>query len=384
MTWVLNSAKTEFVWTGPGEPDLATKPGIKPIIAPKGSKKAVKTYIWTTDKKGNIVKVEATTAKKSFATLDQDTQIALAEFLQRTNVTPTTYSLSALWGKIVDGAVAEYKAGRQSTPKEVLKMLIENTPINEGVTSTVYKSYDPVTANAYLNNIAASIGFDVNLLTPEERADFAKKIDEEARMSGKQTTKKTTAGGVETVITPDIFDSKTFTQNWLWAKVNLNDVTKLPSSAITELTTVKKVLDGFNIDYLSQAEINQLSVDLASKKITQQSIIDKYRTEAIKNYPLLADRLNANPSSTVMDILDPAINIISKWLEIPKSDVKLNNKFLDKYARPDGPAGKVQMPSLYDLEVMVKNSEDADKTSWANESARNGAIGLARAMGFGI
>jgi hypothetical protein len=85
-----------------------------------------------------------------------------------------------------------------------------------------------------------------------------------------------------------------------------------------------------------------------------------------------------------MDILDPAINIISKWLEIPKAEVKLNNKFLDKYARPDGVAGKVEMPSLYDLEVMVKNSEEADKTSWANEAARDGAVGLARAMGFGI
>lgn len=382
--WVYNNEKKDFVWTGSGKPDLATKPGGAIVIPPKSSKKAAKTYIWTTDKKGNVVKVEATIAKKSFATLDEDTQVALAEFLQRTNVTPTTYSLSALWSKIVDGAVAEYKAGRQSTPKDVLKILINNTPINEGVTSTVYKSYDPVTANAYLNNIAASIGFDVNLLTPEERADFAKKIDEEARMSGKQTTKKTTAGGVETVITPDIFDPKAFTQNWLWAKVNIGDVTKLPSSAITELATVKKVLDGYGIDYLSQAEINQLSVELASKKTTTQSIMDKYRTEAIKNYPLLADRLNSNPSSTVMDILDPAVNIISKWLEIPKSEIKLNNKFLDKYARPDGLAGKAQMPSLYDLEVMVKNSEEAEKTSWANESARNGAIGLARAMGFGI
>jgi hypothetical protein len=382
--WVYNEEKKDFVWTGSGKPDLTTKPGGTIVIPPKSSKKAVKTYIWTTDKKGNVVKVEATTAKKSFATLDEDTQIALAEFLQRTNVTPTTYSLSALWGKIVDGAVAEYKAGRQSTPKDVLKILIDNTPINEGVTSTVYKSYDPVTANAYLNNIAAGIGFDVNLLTPEERADFAKKIDEEARMSGKQTTRKTVEGGVETVITPDIFDPKTFAQNWLWAKVNLNDVTKLPSSAITELTTVKKVLDGFNIDYLSQAEINQLSVDLASKKITTQSIMDKYRAEAIKNYPLLGDRMLASPGSTVLDILDPAVSIISKWLEIPKSEIKLNNKFLDKYARPDGPAGKVQMPSLYDLEVMVKNSEEAEKTSWANEGARDGAIGLARAMGFGI
>ena len=85
-----------------------------------------------------------------------------------------------------------------------------------------------------------------------------------------------------------------------------------------------------------------------------------------------------------MDILDPAINLISKWLEIPKGDIGLNNQYLEKYARPDGVAGKLGMPSLYDLELQLKNSPDAEKTSWANESARQGATGLARAMGFGI
>jgi hypothetical protein len=94
--------------------------------------------------------------------------------------------------------------------------------------------------------------------------------------------------------------------------------------------------------------------------------------------------LNANPTATVLDILDPAVNIISKWLEIPKSQVKLNNKFLEKYARPDGSAGKMGMQSLYDLELAVKTSEDTDATSWSNEGARSGAVGLARAMGFGI
>ena len=380
--WELNAAGTGYSWVGGGKP--TTPPPPLPIKIPAKGSKAQKTYIWFPDAKGELVKMESSVAKKSFATLTQTQQTALAQFLINTNVTPTTSSLKSVWDKVVDGAVAEYKAGKKSTPFDVLTTVLENTPINTGITETVVKDFSPMSANAYLNNVAATIGYDITALSDDERADFAVKLKEAAGESGKQTTRVTTAEGKVTTVVPDLFDPKAFAENWLWAKVNLDDVTKLPSSAVTQLTSVKKVLDGFNIDYLSQKEINQLSVDLASKKLTTQGIIDKYRPEAIKNYPHLADRLNANPNATVMDILDPAINIISKWLEIPKSEVKLNNKFLDKYARPDGVAGKVPMPSLYDLEVMVKTSEDADKTSWANEAARDGAVGLARAMGFGI
>ena len=380
--WELNPAGTGYSWTGGGQP--TTPPPPLPVKIPAKGSKAQKTYIWFPNAKGELVKMESSVAKKSFATLTEAQQTALAQYLLNTNVTPTTSSLKSIWDKVVDGAVAEYKAGKKSTPWDVLATVTANTPISTGITETVVKDFSPTTANAYLNNVAASIGYDITALSDEDKADFAAKLKQAAGESGKQTTRVTTAEGKVTTITPDLFDPKAFAENWLWAKVNLNDVTKLPASAVTQLTNVKKVLDGFNIDYLSQPEINQLSVDLASKKLTTQAIIDKYRPEAIKNYPLLADRLNANPSATVMDILDPAINVIAKWLEIPKAEVKLNNKFLDKYARPDGVAGKVQMPSLYDLEVMVKNSEDAEKTSWANNAARDGAVGLARAMGFGI
>jgi hypothetical protein len=385
MAWVLNDKKTDWVWTGGGEPDLKTKPGAPVVVPPKGSTKAPKRYVWLTDSKtGKPVKTEVTLAKKAFTTLDEKTQTALSQFLIKTNVTPTTTSLKSLWNSLIDGAETLYKKGKQSTPLDVLNTAIKNTPITEGITNVTYKSYDPVTANGYLNTIAESIGFDVTQLSEADRADFAKKIDEEARKSGKSTTKTTLAGGQETVVTPDIFDARSFTENYIWGKVNFNDVTKLPSSAITQLASVKNILSGYGIDYLSPTEVNKLAADLASKKTNAQSIMDTYREVAIKNYPLLADRLRANPTSTVTDILDPAISLISKWLEIPKSDVTLKNKYLEKYARPDGVAGKLEMPSLYDLELAVKNSPEAEKTSWANEAARSGAIGLARAMGFGI
>jgi hypothetical protein len=85
-----------------------------------------------------------------------------------------------------------------------------------------------------------------------------------------------------------------------------------------------------------------------------------------------------------MDLLNPAVNAIAKWLEIDPNSIDLTNPYLDKYARPDGAAGKTAMPSMADFITSLKNSPDAEKTTWANEAARGAATGLARAMGFGI
>lgn len=360
----------------PGAPVL-------PSFGSKGSKK-VKTYVWASDSKGNLVKVEASTAKKSFATLDEKQQTALAQYLISTNILPTTNALKSLWDKVIDGAVAEYKTGKQSTAWDVLGVLTANTPVQTGIISTQVREYDPVTANAYLNNIALTIGYDTTQLSDTDRADFASKIQSEAAASGKVTTKKVVSGGTETVVTPDVFDPKTFAENWLWSKVNLGDTTKLPASAVTSLASVNKILRGNGIDYLAPMEVNKLAVDLAAGKKSLASIQSDYHAQAIKNYPQLADRLTANPGSTVMDLASTAVSSIAKWLELDPDTIDLNNQYLDKYLRPDGPSGKQPIGSLADLVTTLKNSPEAEKTSWANDAAQNAATSLARAMGFGV
>lgn len=366
---------------GPG-PKVPAAP-IIPIISIKDLNK-IKTYIWSVDSKGNLIKVEASTAKKSFTILTEEEQTALAQQLINTNQIPTTTSLKSLWDKLVDGATASYKGGKQETPWDVLKTLAANTPINTGIISTQIREYDPITANAYLNNIALGIGFDVTQLSDKDRADFATKIKAAAGESGKITQKTITSGGVETVVTPDVFDPKVFAENWLWAKVNLGDTTKLPTKAITTLTSVKQILRGNGIDYLSDAEVNKMAVDFAAGRINVAKLQTKYTEEAAKYYPLLAPRLKENPSLTVMDILSPAINAIAKWHELDPNSIDLTNPYLDNYARPDGLVGKKDMPSMADFINTLKNSPEAEKTTWANEAARGAAISMARAMGYGI
>lgn len=356
---------------------------VMPNIPLKGSTK-VKTYIWSIDSKGNLIKVEATTAKKSFATLTEQEQTALSQQLINTNQTPTTTSLKSLWDKLVDGATASYKGGKQETPWDVLRTLAANTPINTGITSTQIREYDPVTANAYLNNIALSIGFDVTQLSDKDRADFATKIKEAAGSSGKITQRTVTTSGTETVVTPDVFDPKIFAENWLWAKVNFNDVTKLPTKAITALTSVKQILRGNGIDYLSDAEVSKIAVNIASGKENLDALKIQFADEASKYYPLLAPRLKANLGLSVMDLLSPAIKAIATYHEIDPNTIDLTNPYLDNYARPDGLAGKVNMPSMADFINTLKNSPEAEKTSWANEAARSAATSMAKAMGYPV
>jgi len=384
--WTLNKTPTQWEWTGGGTPNMATKPMDIPVISKKGSDKKPPSYIWTTDAKGNIVKMEASVARKSFATLPESAQSALAQQLINTNVLPTTGSLKSLWETIISGAEAQYKAGKKSTPWDVLKTLAKNTPVNTGVSSSTFKDYNPVIANAYLNNVAATIGFDITQLSDSDKADFAAKIKEAASGFGKSTSRviNPLTGETETTVTPDLFDPKTFAENWLWTKVNIGDPSKLPTTAITALTSVRKILRNNGIDYLGDMEINKLAVGLASGKVNASSLQADFSKKAAINYPLLADRLLANPEASVMDLLNPAVNAIAKWLEIDPNSIDLTNPYLDKYARPDGAAGKTAMPSMADFITSLKNSPDAEKTTWANEAARGAATGLARAMGFGI
>jgi len=359
---------------------MPIKDPVVPSFGPKAGK--IKTYLWSTDSKGNFIKVEMSTTKRSFATLGQNDRVALDTYLISTGKVPSDSLRKTLWNTIVDGAVAEYKGGKKSTPWNVLSVLQAQAP--EQILDTRYINYDASSADATLNIVAKNIGFDTTQLTVEDRKAFAAAIADEAKASGKQTTRKTSTGGTETIVTPSTFDAKVFTENWLWAKTNLGDPSKLPTKAIASLSDVKKVLRNNGIDYLGQAEINKLAVDVAAGRTTPAAINSQFRADAIKNYPQLAQRLQDNPDLTVMDLAQPAVSAIAKWLEIDPTTIDLTNPYLDKYLRPDGVTGKQSTPSMADFITTLKNSPDAEKTSWAIDGARSAATGLARAMGFGV
>lgn len=353
-------------------------------VTPKGSTKKV-TYIWMPDKNGNLVKADAAKVKKAFTTLPEDAVLALQEYLvgveNKTN--PTRAMRNTLWNSIVDGAVASFKDGKKQTPWDVLKSLEAAAPDVTGTTIS-YTEYDQLTATALLGKVSKKIGFDIANLSDADKSEFFTKLQEEAKTSGKTVTRKAKDGGVEQVTTPSMFDAASFTESFLWAKVNLGDTTKLPSSAITTITGVKSLLRAYNISNLSQKEVNQLGIDLASGAQSLDAIKVRYQQQAMKDYPALADRFANNPSLTVRDVFEPMLNTIAKLWEVDPESLDLNDPNLEKLARPDGVVGKAQPASIAEAYNFAINHPNFDKTLKAQDMARSAAIGGARAMGFGI
>ena len=363
-----------------------SKPPPGPIIViPEKKDEGPKiTYIWMPDAKGNLVKADASVVKKSFAKLPGSAQVALTQYLLTiANKQPTDAARQALWNDIVDGAIAAFKEGKKQSPWDVLNVLTKNSPAVTGETVT-YTEYDEITSEALLNKIAETIGFNVAGLSTADKKEFFNKLNTEAKASGRTTTRRAATGGMETVVTPSLFDAKSFTESFLWAKVNLGDTSNLPSSAIAKIASINSLLKANGISDYSKKEIDAFGVALASGAKTIDEFKNEFAAKAAARYPLFAKRLQDTPGLTVSDVVEPYVTQMAKWWEIDPNTIDLDNPDLDKFVRPDGTAGNVPMGSISDWVAYLKNHPNSEKTTWANEAARDGAVGIARAMGFGV
>jgi len=352
------------------------------FTAPDKNTKQV-NYIWMPDAKGNLVKTDSSVVKKGFANLPAEAQIQLAQYiLTVTNRQPTAAARENLWNDIIRGAEAKFKEGIKDTPWDVLTFMSENAPPS-GSDNVIITQYDKITSDAYLNSVAKSMGFDVTLITDQDRADFLNKINTEASIGGKQTTKKATTGGYETIVTPAIFDPKSFTEAFIWAKVNIGDTTTLPSTAVKQVANVKTLLKNYGINNLSAKEVNQFAVDVASGVKTLDDLMLDFSPKAQKIYGQYADRLKTNPKLTMMDIAEPIISTLAKTWEMDPTAFNLDSPEVARFLVPDI-TGKLPAAGIADVYNYAINHPNREKTKAANDEARSAASEIARAMGFGI
>lgn len=352
-------------------------------VPPKSSGKEI-SYIWMPDKNGNLVKANSATVKKAFATLPQESVLALQEYLisVENKTQPTRAMRQTLWNTIVEGAVAAFKNGKKQSPWDVLNTLTKNAPDVTGTTVS-YTEYDRLTADALLNKIATSLGYSTSLLTEQDRSDFFTKLSAEAKTSGKTVTRKAKEGGIEQVTTPSLFDAKAFTESYIWAKATLGDVKDLPTTALKTIDNVKTILKAYGAT-LSNTEIVKFGTDIASGALSVDKFKADLNTQAQKYYPAYASRLAANPNLTMMDIANPIIKILSEAWEKDPSEFTLDNPDVDKFLRPDGVVGKVPPPNtaeIYNWAIMHPNF---DKTTKAGNMARSLGTSFASAMGWGV
>jgi uncharacterized membrane protein len=126
----------------------------------------------------------------------------------------------------------------------------------------------------------------------------------------------------------------------------------------------------------------------AAKEIAMgNKTIEDYTIElqkiAKKEYPQFAERFDLDPTLTISDIASPVVKLLAKTWQKTEKEVQ-NHPLVKSWINYPGPDGKGKQPSYYDIELKAKNDPLYDLTEEANESARNAAVGFARAIGFGV
>jgi hypothetical protein len=371
-----------------GIPDPTSElQGLREDLATKGSKKTI-NYIWMPDKDGNLVKKDSAIIKKTFSTLSKSAQRILAEYVIAVqNRQPSDAARKTVFNTLIDAAVASYKEGKKQTPWDILEVQLKNAPQTSD-TKITYTDYDKFTADAILSQAAKAIGFSQGPFAQfgeSDLADFYEKLTEAAKASGKQTKVVVRPDGTEeTIVSGSAFDANSFAKNYLWAKVNIGDPKTLPTSVINQIDSLRSIVKANGLGYLSEKELANYAVQLSRGEVDLTSLQKEFNTKAAELYPIFGDRLRANPSLTVLDLVQPYISRMAKWWDIDPSTIDLDNPDLDKFIRPDGTAGKVQMGSLADWDNYLKLHPKADEATWAIEGARDLATGFGRVAGFGV
>jgi hypothetical protein len=348
-----------------------------------GRKKTI-NYIWMPDDSGNLIKTDAARVKRSFASLSKEAQQALADYvISVQNRQPTDAARKTVFNAVIDAATESFKQGRKESPWDILVDQIANAPKIIGPTVT-YTSYDRLLADTLLTKAARELGYQADI--PEgDYADFLKKIQEAAKVGAKQREEVIRPDGTKEIIeTPGMFDADQFARNYLWTKVNIGDPKNIPTTLINQIDSIRSIVKAYGLGYLSDKEIANYALQLSKGQTKLEDLQRDFSAKASEQYPLFRDRFAANPALTAYDLAQPYINQMAKRWEIDPASIDLNNPDLDKALRPDGTAGKMAMMSLAEWDKYLINHPNAEKTTWANENARQMATAFARMAGFGV
>ena len=183
---------------------------------------------------------------------------------------------------------------------------------------------------------------------------------------------------------PSFFKPLEFAKDFIFTKIDFKNEAALGAKQLDILAQVRGLVNQFQLLGVSDADVR-----LAAKQIARgKKTLDEYTVElqqiAKKEYPQFADRFNLDPTLTTYDIATPVINMLAKtWQKSPK-EIKMDNPYVMSYLNFAGADGKGKQPSYYDLLLKAKNDPQYELTEEANENARDAAVGLARAFGFGV
>jgi hypothetical protein len=254
------------------------------------------------------------------------------------------------------------------------------------------------TAKGLLEKVMAEANFMGKLSTDDIKNFLAlftqaqdAQIEKVVTTSSSKTTKGATADAASQVAEstkkeefPSFFDPAEFARDFIWQKINFKDEKNLGAKSLAALGEVRNAVKAFQLMGVTDNDIRAAAKQIAMGKKT----IDAYKIElqqiAKKEYPQFADRFATDPELTTYDIASPVIKMLAKTWEMEEKDISFDDPIVSSYMNYAGPDGKGQPPSRYDLLLKAKSDRKYQATQEANENARDAAVGLARAFGFGV
>ena len=255
-----------------------------------------------------------------------------------------------------------------NTAKALLLEQLKATGINYKITADDIKSFMAEFEKAQNAQIEKVVQTARSQIKPGATADAQKKVIE----------------SVARQEFPSFFKPADFTSEWLWKKVDFKNEASLGNKAMGVLTSVRGLVDAFNLLSVDDNAMRTAAKQIAMGKMTLEEYNVQLQQLAKKEYPSFADRFDKDPTLTTKDIAAPVINLLAKtWQKDPK-DIKWDNPILMSYMNFAGPDGKGKQPSMYDILLKAKADPLFDGTEEANINARDAAVGLASAFGFGV
>lgn len=183
---------------------------------------------------------------------------------------------------------------------------------------------------------------------------------------------------------PSFFKPTEFAANFIWSKIDFKDQAQLGNKAIGTLESVNALVDSFHLLTITDNDKRAAAKQIAMGAMSLEEYQVQLQQAAKKEYPQFADRFNADPTLTTADIASPVINMLAKQWEVDPKTIKMDNPIVMSYMNYAGADGKGKQPSMYDLILKAKSDPRNELTQEANNNARDAAVGLSRAFGFGV
>jgi hypothetical protein len=312
----------------------------------------------------------------------------------------------------IDGGTGTNKAPTPNADAQDASILASIAPFlaqlmsqgTDGPTSTAQSSSQTSvtrltynTAKALLESAMAEVGF-AGKLSADDIKNFMEKFQtaqdkqiEKIVTSAKTkivpgATPEATKSIVESVARqefPSFFKPVDFAKDFIFTKIDFKNESALGAKQLDALAKVRGIAEEFQLLGVSDADIRVAAKQIAMGKKTIEDYTIELQKIARKEYPQFAERFDLDPTLTISDIASPIVKLLAKTWQKTEKEVQ-NHPLVKSWINYPGPDGKGKQPSYYDIELKAKNDPLYDLTEEANESARNAAVGFARAIGFGV